>query len=370
MVYRVQLSSEEPEEECDETTLFQWVENGQLLANHRIWDSATDTWVLAKDHPLLSNIFSQALWDAWAVEDDWELDPNIETGIRRRIKLSRKEYTQEDTSPQKKKYKTIPLSAISPLEGTLNQTASPRNSSKQNPKEEKSAPHKGDPKSQLPDFEPKKMKVTDFWQPELSSKDQPQLWVKEEKKKAFSIVRIGLMVLPFLLIFLVVRWYIVSEASAIFPLETELDQFPDDKSEDVLLDLETQIRGSLRNDTQIVSPSSSLADALRIDLEYANLDIQFINAKVMSWKGRHLQDPREAKITISIFSDGEADREIATISMIVSKYTERYLIDMEKFTVVFQLEEGAFQKDISVLDARSLLLQPGSLEQFLNTVMK
>jgi hypothetical protein len=370
MVYRVQLSSEEPEEECDEATLFQWVETGRLLANHMIWDTASAAWVLAKDHPLLSNIFSKALWDAWAVDDDWELDPNIETGIRRQIKLSRKEYSQEDTYPQKKKYKTIPLSAITPLETTSNQEASLGDNPKQNPRKESSTPYISSSKSQLPNFEPKKTSVTEFWQPELSIKDQQQFWVKEEKKKTFSVVRIGVMVMPFFLLFLCVRWYIVSEASAIFPLETELDKVPDDKTEDVLLDLEAKIRGSLRNDTQIVSPSSSLSDALRIDLEYSNLDIQFINAKVMSWKGRLLQDPREAKITISIFSDGEADREIATISMIVAKYTERYLINMEKFTVVFQLEEGAFQKDIAVMDARNLLLQPGSLEKFLNTVMQ
>ena len=115
---------------------------------------------------------------------------------------------------------------------------------------------------------------------------------------------------------------------------------------------------------------SSLSDALRIDLEYAKLDIEYIEAQVLSWKGRFLDEPKSARIRIAIRSEGEADKEIALVGMIVAKYTEQYLLEMEKFTVVFAFEDGNFQRDVLVSDARTLFLHPGSLKGFLETVMQ
>jgi hypothetical protein len=393
MLIRVQLDSQEPEEMCDKETLVKWAEEGRLLGGHKIWDSEANVWILAKDFPLLSVFFAQALWDAWEVEDSWELDPDIETGIRKRKKqISINSVVPEKESSQKV-VPTLPNSAILPLEesnqkekGTKKQVRNEKGDGIKNitrpahlSESNESFKQMVKTTSSTKKHSPSEITLNraKLWQPEIPLQDQRQLWVQEEKKKSLvSPIRLSLLVVPVTLLFLGVRWYIVSEATAIFPLEEELDQqktgniIRTANSETMFLELENNLKNQIRTSSSIVSRTKSLEDALRIDIEYVNLDIQWINAKVTSWTGRKLDVPSSAEIQIAINSTGVIDEEIALLSLIVARYTERYFQNMEHFSIILNIEDGAFQKDINVLDARKLLLHPGSLEGFLTAVMK
>jgi hypothetical protein len=354
---RVQMNPDSPEEMCDQSTLMKWAKSGKLLPKHQIWDSDTKAWVVAKEYPFLASFYSQVLWEAWDEEDQWELDPDIETGIRR-IQEQRQTKRKGVNESQLKGLKvvaptlpTLPSSAIRPL--IL---------------EEK----KEIPTLNVMATEPIIIEPSQFWKPDIPLHDQPLLWVKKERPpSSFSIVRLSILVIPMILVFLIFRLYILSESTADFPLESEIGKGEVRPELDtVFMTLENDIRAALRKDIQQISPLDSLSDALRVDLEFAKMEIQYIDAEVLSWRGRHLDLPNKAEIRIAIQSKGEPDREISTIAMIVAKYNERYKFQMEEFTIVFQMEETAFQKNINVRDSRNLLLHPGGLERFLDIVMQ
>ena len=382
MLIRVQLNPNEPEEMCDEGTLLQWAQDGRLIASHKVWSSSNNTWVLAKDYPLLTNFFSQALWDAWEVEDDWDLDPNIETGIRKRLQNIQKPVPPADeTHSRKKKVQSLPTSAITPLEDVAQSKEQPF-SKQSKPQNLSSSLENRSRTSAIPTYSPQPKKTlielerAQSWQPDIRLQDQPQLWLKEDNRSSsssFSFFRLGILIVPMILILGAWRWYIVSVASATFPLEVEADkeltlQTKSEKKEEMLFLLEDELKGMLRPRAQSVTRSKSLEDALRIDLEYVNLDIHSIDARVLSWTGNSRDIPKEAKIHIAIHSNGELEREIPLVAMIVAKYTIRYFSTMEMFTVelYFADEANKFHKDIKVSTAQNLLLNPGSLTEFLS----
>ena len=398
MLIRVQLDPHSTEEMCDQETLMKWAREGKLQSTHKIWDDREKVWKLAKDHPLLSGLFAQSLWDAWEEEDGWELDPDIETGIRKRQQQSQTSLMQPEEEVQQKVVPTLPSSAIVPLDEAHIKKEAPARKESALPKRVEQRKVNPSPVKQRTSREPQNRRNSHkntgqakrnsppseitlnrakLWQPEIPLQDQPQLWVQEEKKESsFSMMRLAILVIPVLFLFLVVRWYIVSEASAVFPLEEELDETSAEllvgntNSDAMFLELENRLKNQIRSTTSIVSRTMSLEDALRIDMEYAKLDIQWIQAEVTSWTGRKLDIPNAAEIQISINSNGVLDEELALVSLIVARYTERYFPTMDTFTVVLNIEGNAFQKEIKVLDARKLLLHPGSLQEFLTAVMQ
>ena len=103
-------------------------------------------------------------------------------------------------------------------------------------------------------------------------------------------------------------------------------------------------------------------------MEYVDLDIHSIDAKVLDWTGNFNDIPQKASIRIGIDSTGELEREIPLVAMIVAKYTIRYFTTMESFIVElhFASESNHFHKEIKVSTAQKLLLNPGSLDEFLS----
>ena len=124
----------------------------------------------------------------------------------------------------------------------------------------------------------------------------------------------------------------------------------------------------MRQNTQLVTPEQSLSDALRIDLEYVGLDIVRIDARVLKWKGRLLNQPKSASITIVLNSNGDVENEFILASLVVAKYSVRYYLEMPRFTLVIQDEDVALTKTISTEKAQFLYLQPGSLKDFIRSL--
>ena len=315
--------------------------------------------------------------EAWDSNDDWELDPDIETGIRERIK--NQDLSNGTKQAKVKKTPKLPLSAIEPITKAEPEKIKPQKSPKK-PVEQVRA------QKVIPQRIPQRMKneerretktLTESWNPEVSLRDQPQFWAEEEpKKKGVSTLRIGIIVVLGLVPLLGYREWFISEATLKFPLEEEVEalQKGDNSAVDLqkqegIIDLETELKSSLRTDIQEVNLKHSFSDALLIEMTYVDLDVKKITADVLSWKGRRLDVPESARIEVNLNSSGEVDRELALVSMVIAKYTEHYTLDIDSFSVILYLEDARIQKEIDVPDARNLLLRPGSLPQFLDTIV-
>ncbi len=377
MLLRIQLSKNEPEEACDEKTLQAWVRSGKIQAHHLIWSQEQQIWIQAKKWPSLQGLFSSSLWEAWDSNDDWELDPDIETGIRERIKKQDPSNGKKQANP--KKTPKLPLSAIEPITKTETDKIQPQKSPKKSVKQVRV-------QEVIPKYIPQRMKnneiietktLIESWNPEVSLQDQPQFWAEEEpKKKGVSTFRIGLIVVLGLVPLLGYREWFISEATLKYPLEEEVEmlQKGDNSAVDLekqkgIIDLEKELKSSLRTDIQEVNLKHSFSDALLIEMTYVDLDVKKITADVLSWKGRRLDVPKSASIQVNLNSSGEVDRELALVSMIIAKYTEHYTLDIDSFSIILYLEDARIQKEIAVPNARNLLLRPGALPQFLETIV-
>ena len=207
------------------------------------------------------------------------------------------------------------------------------------------------------------------------------LFVDEVPPKSnFSWFRLMILVVPGAFIIFFIRAFVVSEAQTVFPdpqnngaevnseaLREGNAPIPTNTHRDSLYALESSLKSKLRQKTQLVTPEQSLSDALRIDLEYVGLDIVRIDARVLKWKGRLLNQPKSASITIVLNSNGDVENEVILASLVVAKYSV-LLLEMPRFTLVIQDEDVALTKTISTEKAQFLYLQPGSLKDFIRSL--
>ena len=219
------------------------------------------------------------------------------------------------------------------------------------------------------------------WNPELDIKDQLGLLVDEVPAKSnFSYIRLMILVVPGAFMLFMIRSFVVSEAQTVFPdatgpaaqqtqsAETESVQnapVPVNTQSDSLYTLETKLKSTLRSNAQQVTPEQSLSDALRVDLEYVGLEIARIDARVLKWKGRLLDQPRVATIEVVVESGGEMEKEFILAALVVAKYSVRYYLEMPKFTLGVRDGDRILKKVISTEKAQYLYLQPGSLKEFI-----
>ncbi len=219
------------------------------------------------------------------------------------------------------------------------------------------------------------------WNPELDIKDQLGLLVDEVPAKSnFSYIRLMILVVPGAFILFMIRSFVVSEAQTVFPDATgstsqqteSIDSdvtlnapVPTNTQSDTLYTLETELKGRLRGNAQQVTPEQTLSDALRVDLEYVGLEIARIDARVLKWKGRLLDQPRVATIEVVVESGGEMEREFILAALVVAKYSVRYYLEMPKFTLGVRDGDRILKKVISTEKAQFLYLQPGSLKEFI-----
>ena len=219
------------------------------------------------------------------------------------------------------------------------------------------------------------------WNPDMDIKDQLGILVDEVPPKSnFSWFRLMILVVPGAFILFFIRAFVISEAQTVFPesgnpeiVDTEALRegnapVPTNTQSDALYELESTLKSKLRQNTQLVTPEQSLSDALRVDLEYVGLDIVRIDARVLKWKGRLLNQPKSASITIVVSSNGEVETEFILASLVVAKYSVRYYLEMPRFTIVIQDGDVALSKTISTEKAQFLYLQPGSLKDFIRAL--
>ena len=304
-------------------------------------------------------------------------DIGIIEGTRaQKEKSLHKDETPKSSSTRKSTPPKLPLSAIEPIRESSEKEADSLLLRKEVQRRmERQKP------TAIPDYESTThppQALVDSWNPKADLRDQPQLWLnKEPKKSSMSILRIGLIVIVGLIPLVGMREWFMTEATSKFPLETEIVKSNakrvsvalDPEKEKALVLLEQELKASLRTDIQEVSLDNSFSDALLIEMTYVDLNIQKITADVLSWKGRFLDKPKQTRLSIVLNSNGEEmDREFALVSLIVAKYTERYVLDMETFSLGLNLDGTIYTKEIAVSEARNLLLRPGALPFFLDSI--
>ena len=412
MLIRVAITQQNTdalEEMCDERTLRLWARTGKLTPESKIWDG--DSWVLAKEYPAIKDIFTTAIWDAWEESLDVNLHPITPV-------LPQQEGATHVSTPfvadKKSPPPMLPLSAISPLNDdesinatqdtssvlpqqrslahnrTIEHSTSPvvstnstSASSADKPVSRQHTPNASSGTSSVAQTGTSNNSVgsssssptlASLWNPEKDLREQPQLWLHTNpppKTSSVSFLRIAFIVIPGIMVVLGLRSYIITEATTQFPEEeiATVTSSGTSSVQDQFWATEKTLRSQLRNDIQKVSPENSLDDALRIELSYMKMDIVRIDASILGWRGRMLDEPKGAQIKIVINSAGYIEDELALIAMMVAKYTERYTLDMPSFVVVLQTGNGkALSKEIPTNAARMLLLQPGSLPQFFQNI--
>ena len=180
------------------------------------------------------------------------------------------------------------------------------------------------------------------------------------------------MVVPGTAILYGARAFVISEAETVFPLDEvivneSLEDAEPPKIDDMLV-FEDSLKSKLRVNTQMVTPTQGLADALRIDLEYVGLEIIRIEAEVLSWTGRKLDQPKSAKVALYLDASDQFEEDLILASLVVAKYAVRYFLDMDSFDLYLKIDDGYMKKVIPTERARFLLIQPGSLADFINTL--
>ena len=417
MLIAVRRKTADFDEMCDVKTLKQWARTGQLSADDSIKEQGV--WIEAKNSLLLRGIFATAAWD---VAEDVLWTPTLRgksnnqlTNQSRMPKSnpSNSEDSIPNVSAADKKHEDVTASA------EMNQAA---NNIKSEPtidfeqvqrEYQRTKPKRTlDTGGQLenpPIVPPHEVPSSDFqnatplsehtsnnesviqgvlkdepvrWNPNVDIKDQLGLLVDEVPSKSnFSWFRLFILVVPGAFLLFLLRAFVISESQTVFPdatnpaAETEVAEgtignapVPTNTQSDALYELEASLKAKLRDNAQAVTPEQTLADALRVDLEYVGLSIVRIDARVLKWKGRMLDQPRSASITITIDSQGEIENEFILASLVVAKYAVRYYLEMPRFTITIQDGDLALSKSIETEKAQFLYLQPGSLKDFIRAL--
>ncbi len=403
MLITVQKKDAEFTEMCDLKTLKQWARSGQLNGTDLV--KVDGEWQEARHTTMLKGIFATQTWDM-AEEVIWKplppkpVEKTEQIASNGTIPPSRSESVlplEESTA----KPKTIPTSTNTPKPSTSPtfaeiereyQRSKPVHSTMSDSTSMEESVQSGGVSKRPAPTEPSKYKTMEQsinstskprWNPQLDIKDQMGLLVDEVPPKSqFSWIRLMILVLPGAAILFFIRAFVVSEAQTVFPDENipVVVQNKDDSStnapipknvqSDALYTLESELKGMLRDNAQQVTPEQSLSDALRVDFEYVGLKLLRIDAKVLSWKGRLLDQPRSASINITIESEGELEREFILASLVIAKYSVRYYLEMPEFTLNIRDGDLLIQKTIQTDKAQYLYLQPGSLKEFIAELAK
>ena len=183
--------------------------------------------------------------------------------------------------------------------------------------------------------------------------------------------RLVMLLLPGIMILLGFRWYVLTTAQmkipqkdvAIAPAKTlpEVEVSP-------FAEVEEELRTRLLGGVQPLSSTTSLEDALQIDIQRMRIRVERVQADSIVWAGRHLEQPKSAEIAVYISSVGEIDRELAGVSMVVGQYMERYYMEVPKFKVVLLTEQGSYASQIDAPKAHKLYLNQLGMADFLESM--
>jgi hypothetical protein len=175
--------------------------------------------------------------------------------------------------------------------------------------------------------------------------------------------RILMFTLPFFLIFLTFRWYLVRTATA-QNTSTEQDMQTGGEGDAVpalvnapLNELDAELRGMLRPTCLLVDPEHIFEDIMTVELNSMEIDSIGIRATVVEWTGRKNDKPKTAIFRFHIQSSGAIDRDLAAVSLVVGKYIHRYLLGVAQFEIQLETDSGTISFDVDPDTARNYYLE-------------
>ncbi len=140
---------------------------------------------------------------------------------------------------------------------------------------------------------------------------------------------------------------------------------------DELSRLEDELRARMRPRPQEVSATASLEDALYVELSRMSLRRLRVEAQVLTWAGRKVQEPKVAEVVVRFESAGELDRELAAIGLVMGKYVQAYGIEVPRFEAIVEgLDELPRRQSIDAERARLFYVERIGVVDFLRGMHK
>ncbi len=135
--------------------------------------------------------------------------------------------------------------------------------------------------------------------------------------------------------------------------------------------IEDQVRARMRPEPMDISGSGAFQDALLIELSQQRVDVVSVEAPVVSWVGVHKDLPETVEVRVRFRSrQGEIDRELAAIGLVVGRYVRSYHLDIPRFEVIIEGVNGSTRRlGVDPEMARRFYLKRISMLGFLRTVL-
>ncbi|MEC8379875.1 MAG: hypothetical protein VXZ96_06115 [Myxococcota bacterium] len=167
--------------------------------------------------------------------------------------------------------------------------------------------------------------------------------------------RILVIISPFVMILLVIRWYVGATATAQFPTSEQLDQnaspsgFADLsllEEDDPLFELDTALRSQIRPACLSITPETLVEDVMTVELDAFDIDVIGIRASIVEWTGRKLDRPRTGTFRFRVKGDDSYEYQLAAIALVVGKYMENYVMDVAKLEVTIDTKQNSMQFEL------------------------
>lgn len=197
-------------------------------------------------------------------------------------------------------------------------------------------------------------------------------------QRLIPIVGVGLMGIA------VVWFWFYEQANATFPPHPDTVQTvrPDTLPADVEVQFEPQqiqdnydrleqdIRQRTSMNVALIRSAEELEDTMYVELHQAGLDLVSAQTEVLRWGGPQQDVPKSTNFRIRIRSrEGQLDRELGTVALIVGKYIDRYDMEVPQFEVILESpQQEPIRWRLDAETARYLFEQRLSLWQFLNNL--
>ena len=188
-------------------------------------------------------------------------------------------------------------------------------------------------------------------------------------KNTLNWIRIVMLLIPGIIVLWVFQLYVqaVSETSIQSAARKQVIEEKEELSAYEIL--ENEVRENLPADVKPVkqTQAESLQSALFVQLSQQQLRIANIEAAVIKWGGRKLDQPQKAEVSIRLITEKELDREIAIIAMTLGLYMEHYALEVEKLDVIY--EDSLSLYSIPIESAHRLYLRDMTLEAFFDDML-
>ncbi len=177
--------------------------------------------------------------------------------------------------------------------------------------------------------------------------------------RVFGLLMLGAVVLGigYLWMFTVSSTRGVQRAAARPAATTEpvpLHPTADASAGDAYRDLLASLRGRLPQEVQSVHSPQDLEDAMLIELQNLESGVDLVTADITRWTGPKIDQPREAKVTVTFRDVDHLDRDQAAFGLVLGRYMRAYSMDVSEARLVFHTPSGDQGREVRARSALDL----------------